>query len=58
MASFFSFASPVDVDIRLDGQDERKQVEIKLDKDRREKCPVFFDGENVRGSVSRQEQSR
>lgn len=51
MASFFSFSSPVDVDVRLEGEDARKQVEIKMDKDRREKCPVFFDGESVRGSV-------
>ncbi|KAM0789264.1 Vacuolar protein sorting-associated protein 26B [Microbotryomycetes sp. NB124-2] len=51
MASFFTFASPVDVDVRLDGQDERQQVEVKLDKDRREKCPVYLDGESVRGQA-------
>jgi vacuolar protein sorting-associated protein 26 len=52
MASFFSFASPVDVDIRLEGEDQRKQVEIKMEKDRRESCPVYFDGESIRGTVS------
>lgn len=53
MASWLSFSSPVDVDVRLEGEDARKHVEIKMDKDRREKCPVFYDGENMRGTVSR-----
>lgn len=51
MASFFSFSSPVDVDVRLDGEDARKQVEIKMDKAAKEKCPVYLDGESVKGSV-------
>jgi vacuolar protein sorting-associated protein 26 len=53
MASFFSFSSPLDVDVRLDNEEERQQVEVKQDKDRKEKCPVYFDGESVRGQVSR-----
>ncbi|GAK67759.1 vacuolar protein sorting-associated protein 26 [Moesziomyces antarcticus] len=52
MASFFSFSSPVDVDVRLDAEDDRKQVEIKMDKAGKEKCPIYFDGESVKGSVS------
>ena len=51
MASFFSFASPVDVEVRLDGDESRRQVEIKVEKDRRERCPVYFDGESVKGQV-------
>ncbi|KAK0523740.1 Vacuolar protein sorting-associated protein 26 [Tilletia horrida] len=51
MASFFSFAAPVDVDVRLENEDARKQVEVKLDKDRRERCPIYFDGENVKGVI-------
>ncbi|MCO5610404.1 hypothetical protein L7F22_064640 [Adiantum nelumboides] len=51
MASFFNFASPVDVDVRLDGDEQRRQVEVKVDKDRRERCPVYFDGESVKGQV-------
>ena len=51
MASFFSFSSPVDVDVRLDGEDARKQVEIMMDKAGKEKCPIYFDGESVKGSV-------
>lgn len=52
MASFFSFSSPLDVDVRLDNEDERQQVEVKQDKDRKDKCPVYFDGESIRGQVS------
>lgn len=51
MASFFSFSQPIDVDIRLEGEDKRKQVELKMDKDRRENCPIYFDGEGVSGQV-------
>lgn len=52
MASFFSFSSPLDIDVRLENEEERQQVDVKLgDKDRKEKCPVYFDGESVRGQV-------
>ena len=51
MAAFF-FSSPVDVDIRLEGEDKRKQVELKLEKERRESCPVYFDGESVVGQAT------
>jgi hypothetical protein len=51
--SFFGFAgAPVDVEIRLAGEDERKIVEVKGEKEGKEMCPVFFDGESVEGSVS------
>lgn len=52
MASFFSFSSPIDVDVRLQGEDDRQRLEVKLDKDKRDQCPVYFDGESVRGQVS------
>lgn len=51
MAAYF-FASQVDVDIRLNDEDKRKQVELKLEKERRESCPVFYDGESVVGQVN------
>jgi vacuolar protein sorting-associated protein 26 len=51
MASFFTFSQPLDIDIRLDGEDERKNVEIKGEKDRKESAPVYFDGESVRGQA-------
>lgn len=52
MSSFFGFSSaPVDVEIRLNGEDKRKQVEVKGEKDRKELCPVYYDGESVDGQV-------
>jgi Vacuolar protein sorting-associated protein 26 len=50
MATYF-FSSPVDVDIRLEGEDVRKQVESKAEKDRPVSCPVYYDGESVSGQV-------
>ena len=51
MAAYF-FASPVDVDIKLDGEDNGRQVEVKGDKDKTMRCPIYFDGESVAGQVS------
>src|SRR5579859_3927082 len=50
MASFFK---PVcDIEIRLDGEDARDMVEFKTGgKDRKEKAPLYKDGESVKGSV-------
>ena len=53
MAAYF-FASPVDVDIRLGGEDDRKKVEIKADKEKMVSCPVYYDGESVAGQVCAQ----
>ena len=50
MAAYF-FASPVDVDIKLEGEDERKKVEVKGEKDKTVSCPVYYDGESVAGQV-------
>ena len=53
MASFFNFgAQPVDVEVKLQGEEERRQVEVKGDKDKKEMCPVYYDGESVTGQVS------
>lgn len=58
MASWLTplLTSSLDIDVRLlDGttpvDETRKQVEVKIDKDRRELCPVYFDGETVQGEV-------
>lgn len=51
MSSFF-FSTPVDIDIILDGSDERQTVDVKLDKGRREKVPLYMDGESVKGAVT------
>jgi len=50
MAAFF-FASPVDIDIKLEGEDVRKQVDLKLEKERKESCPVYYDGDSIVGQV-------
>ncbi|KFH41185.1 Vacuolar protein sorting-associated protein-like protein [Hapsidospora chrysogenum ATCC 11550] len=49
--SYF-FSTPVDIDIVLEDTDERAMVDVKLDKNRREKAPLFMDGESVRGAVT------
>ena len=50
MAAYF-FASPVDVDIRLDAEDERKMVDVKVEKERATSAPVYYDGDAVAGQV-------
>jgi hypothetical protein len=42
---------PVDIDVKLEGEDERRQVEAKTDKSHKETCPVYYDGESVRGTA-------
>lgn len=52
MSSFF-FSTPLDIDIHLDeGEDDRTMVDVKLDKNRREKVPLYKDGESVKGTVT------
>lgn len=50
MSLFFS--TPVDIDIVLEDSDERATTDIKLDKTRREKVPLYMDGESVKGQVT------
>lgn len=50
MAAYF-FAFPIDVDYKLDGEDLRKQVELKGEKERVVQAPVYYDGESVGGQV-------
>jgi vacuolar protein sorting-associated protein 26 len=50
MAAYF-FASPIDVDIKLEGEDVRKQVDIKGEKDKITSCAVYYDGDSVTGQV-------
>jgi vacuolar protein sorting-associated protein 26 len=47
----YFFASPVDVDIKLEGEELRKQVDIKTEKDRTASCPVYYDGDSIGGQV-------
>jgi Vacuolar protein sorting-associated protein 26. len=49
--SYF-FSTPVDIDIVLADADKRAMVDVKLDKNRREKVPLYMDGESVKGCVT------
>ncbi|KAJ5929461.1 Vacuolar protein sorting-associated protein 26 [Penicillium verhagenii] len=51
MASLF-FSTPVDIDVILDDLDDRQTVDAKLDKGRRERVPLYMDGESVKGAVT------
>lgn len=51
MSSYF-FSTPVDIDIVLEDTDDRQTVDVKLDKNRREKAPLYLDGESVKGAVT------
>ena len=48
-----TFFKPVcDIEIRLDGEDARDMVEFKTGgKERKEKAPLYKDGESVKGTV-------
>ena len=51
--SFFglNFGGNADVDIVLDGQDERRMAEIKDENGRKERHYLYYDGESVTGKV-------
>lgn len=50
MAYFFSV--PLDIDIVLEDADDRSMIDLKLEKNRREKAPLYLDGESVKGAVT------
>lgn len=49
--SYF-FSTPLDIDIVLDDTDDRTMIDMKLEKNRREKAPLYMDGESVKGAVT------
>lgn len=51
MTSLF-FSTPVDIDVVLEDSDERQTVDVKLDKGRRERVPLYQEGESVKGAVT------
>ena len=51
-AMSYFFSTPVDIDIVLEDTDEKAMVDMKLDKNRREKAPLYMDGESVKGAVT------
>ncbi|QPG77337.1 hypothetical protein FOA43_004746 [Brettanomyces nanus] len=46
------FKSPLDIELRLDGEDTRETVEVKSTKGRKEKLSLYKDGETVKGQVT------
>jgi len=46
------FGPAVDIDVVLEDADERQMVDMKLDKGKREKAPLYMDGESVKGAVT------
>lgn len=51
-AMSYFFSTPVDIDIVLEDLDDRSAVDVKLDKNRKEKVPLYLDGESVKGQVT------
>jgi len=43
--------SKIDVDFILDRQDQRKQIEVKTDDNKRQTQYIYYDGEDVNGTV-------
>lgn len=46
------FKAPLDIEIRLDNEDVRKNVDVKTPQGRLEKLPIYKDGESVKGTVT------
>ena len=46
------FKAPLDIEVRLSGEDTRKHVEVKNKNGRKEKLPLYEDGESVKGQVT------
>jgi vacuolar protein sorting-associated protein 26 len=46
------FKSPLDLEIRLDGEDSRTQVDVNLPQNKKDKYPLYEDGETVSGVVT------
>ena len=51
-AMSYFFSTPLDIDIVLENTDERQMIDMKLDKNRKEKAPLYMDGESVKGAVT------
>lgn len=49
--SFFGLGTSAEISISLDGLDKRKKVDVKNEEGKKEKLPLYFDGESVSGTV-------
>ena len=55
LQSFLGFGSSAEIVIELTDLDKRKKVDIKNEEGKKEKLPLYLDGESVSGKVSRRE---
>ena len=51
MAAAYFFSPPIDVEVKLEGEELRKKADMKLEKEKTVSCPVYYDGESVSGQV-------
>lgn len=51
MQSLFGLGSSAEIQIVLNDEDERKSVEAKLDKEKTQSFPLYFDGDSVVGKA-------
>lgn len=49
--SLFGLSTPVDIEVHFTNEEQRKLMEVKIEKDTNENHPVFLDGETVSGKV-------
>ena len=49
--SFLGFGSSAEIAIELSDQDKRKKVDVKNEEGKKEKLPLYLDGESVSGKV-------
>jgi hypothetical protein len=50
--------SKIDVDFILERQDQRKQIEVRLDDNKRSTQYIYYDGEDVNGQVRRKKKTK
>lgn len=50
--SFFGLGQSADITIELDDVEKRKKVDVKNEDGKKEKLPLYLDGETVTGKVS------
>jgi vacuolar protein sorting-associated protein 26 len=41
----------LDIEVKFSNEEERKHLEVKVEKDRKESYPLYLDGETVSGKA-------
>ncbi|CAO3686356.1 unnamed protein product [Rhizopus microsporus] len=52
MASLFGLSPSLDIEVKFNNEEERKHLEVKVEKDRKESYPLYLDGETVSGKIN------